>query len=125
MAGERPAAGSDATSTRSALSDVSYGGGRRWLFRVLRALPTARGAPRRVRKLRARLLRQALQPRDQTAASWAPGPLQTFRYVQASDGDGNALNLHPHTLLGFIYPNTTMPDSSRMFSIWKDLVSRA
>jgi len=51
--------------------------------------------------------------------------LQTIWHVQASVGDGNGLNLHPHTLLsllGFIYPNTTMPDSSRMFSIWKDLV---
>ncbi|POM80345.1 LOW QUALITY PROTEIN: Phosphatidylinositol kinase (PIK-G3) [Phytophthora palmivora] len=51
--------------------------------------------------------------------------LQTIWHVQASVGDGNYHNLHPHTLLsllGFIYPNTTLPESSRMFSIWKDLV---
>uniref|UniRef100_H3GL13 1-phosphatidylinositol 4-kinase n=1 Tax=Phytophthora ramorum TaxID=164328 RepID=H3GL13_PHYRM len=51
--------------------------------------------------------------------------LQTIWHVQASVEDGSYLNLHPHTLLsllGFIYPNTTLPDSSRMFSIWKDLV---
>ncbi|CEG45551.1 Phosphatidylinositol kinase (PIK-G3) [Plasmopara halstedii] len=51
--------------------------------------------------------------------------LQTIWHVQASVGDGNDHNLHPHTLLallGFIYPNTTLPESSRVFSIWKDLV---
>ncbi|KAK1932235.1 Phosphatidylinositol 4-kinase [Phytophthora citrophthora] len=51
--------------------------------------------------------------------------LQTIWHVQASVGDGNYHNLHPHTLLsllGFIYPNTTLPESSRVFSIWKDLV---
>ncbi|KAF4315966.1 hypothetical protein BBO99_00004443 [Phytophthora kernoviae] len=51
--------------------------------------------------------------------------LQTIWHVQASVGDGSCHNLHPHTLLsllGFIYPNTTLPESSRMFSIWKDLV---
>ncbi|KAG7376819.1 Phosphatidylinositol 4-kinase beta [Phytophthora pseudosyringae] len=51
--------------------------------------------------------------------------LQTIWHVQASVGDGSYHNLHPHTLLsllGFIYPNTTLPESSRIFSIWKDLV---
>ncbi|ETN23356.1 hypothetical protein PPTG_21000 [Phytophthora nicotianae INRA-310] len=51
--------------------------------------------------------------------------LQTIWHAQASVGDGNYHNLHPHTLLsllGFIYPNTMLPESSRMFSIWKDLV---
>lgn len=51
--------------------------------------------------------------------------LQTIWHAQASVCDGSYHNLHPHTLLsllGFIYPNTTSPDSSHMFSIWKDLV---
>ncbi|KAG7395805.1 Phosphatidylinositol 4-kinase beta [Phytophthora boehmeriae] len=51
--------------------------------------------------------------------------LQTIWHVQASVGDGSCHNLHPHTLLsllGFIYPNTTLPESSQMFSVWKDLV---
>ncbi|KAF1789567.1 Phosphatidylinositol 3/4-kinase, conserved site [Phytophthora cactorum] len=43
--------------------------------------------------------------------------LQTIWHVQASVGDGSYHNLHPHTLLsllGFIYPNTTLPESSRI-----------
>lgn len=51
--------------------------------------------------------------------------LQTIWHVQASVRDGNNHNMHPHMLLsmlGFIYPNTTLPESSRVFSIWKDLV---
>ncbi|KAE9015062.1 hypothetical protein PR003_g15815 [Phytophthora rubi] len=51
--------------------------------------------------------------------------LQTIWHAQASVGDGSSHNLHPHTLLsllGFIYPKTTAPESSHMFSIWKDLV---
>uniref|UniRef100_A0AAV1UE15 1-phosphatidylinositol 4-kinase n=1 Tax=Peronospora matthiolae TaxID=2874970 RepID=A0AAV1UE15_9STRA len=51
--------------------------------------------------------------------------LQTIWHVQASAADGRCHNLHPHTLLsllGFIYPNTTLPESSHMLSVWKDLV---
>ncbi|CAI5707699.1 unnamed protein product [Peronospora farinosa] len=51
--------------------------------------------------------------------------LQTIWHVQASVGDGNYHNLHPHTLLsllGFIYPDITLPGSSHIFSVWKDLV---
>ncbi|CAI5739695.1 unnamed protein product [Hyaloperonospora brassicae] len=51
--------------------------------------------------------------------------LQTIWHVQASAADGKCHNLHPHTLLsllGFIYPNTTLPESSHMFSVWKDIV---
>lgn len=51
--------------------------------------------------------------------------LQTIWHVQASVGDGYCHNLHPHTLLsllGFIYPDITLPESSHMFSVWKDLV---
>uniref|UniRef100_M4B7A5 1-phosphatidylinositol 4-kinase n=1 Tax=Hyaloperonospora arabidopsidis (strain Emoy2) TaxID=559515 RepID=M4B7A5_HYAAE len=51
--------------------------------------------------------------------------LQTIWHVQASAADGKCHNLHPHTLLsllGFIHPNTTLPESSHMLSVWKDLV---
>ncbi|CAI5715848.1 unnamed protein product [Peronospora destructor] len=51
--------------------------------------------------------------------------LQTIWHIQASVEDGNCHNLHSHTLLlllGFIYPDITLPESSHMFSVWKDLV---
>ncbi|CAH0476116.1 unnamed protein product [Peronospora belbahrii] len=51
--------------------------------------------------------------------------LQTIWHVQAAVGDGKSHNLHPHTLLallGFIYPDITLPETSHMFNVWKDLV---
>lgn len=51
--------------------------------------------------------------------------LQTIWHVQACVGDGSHPTWRPHSLLallGFLYPNSTVPASAHVFGMWKDLV---